>query len=315
MNSKLNVAVIQIGGINTSDSKEDTVSRLVSLLEEAANLGGELAVFPELTLTTFFPRTWFDDEADIDSYYEKSMPNPVVQPLFDRAKDLNCGFYLGYAELTPEGQRFNTSILVDKNGDIIGKYRKVHLPGHAENRAHEPNQHLEKRYFEVGDKGFGVFEFHGVKVGMCLCNDRRWPEVYRVMALQSADLVVLGYNTPDYVPFSREEPHGRMFTHLLSIQAGAYQNGIFVAASAKSGWEDNHHMIGGSAIVAPSGEILSKASGEEDEVIVRTIDLQNAQSYREGVFNFEAHRRPETYQIMIDRVGRGEPVKGWGTNS
>lgn len=305
---ELNLAVIQVGGINTNDSKEAVVRRLIGLLETAAERGAELAVFPELTLTTFFPRTWFEDEKQVEDYFEAKMPNQTVQPLFDRARELRCGFYLGYAELTEEGRRFNTSILVDRDGQIIGKYRKMHLPGHADNRTEEPNQHLEKKYFEEGDLGFGVFDFHGINVGMCLCNDRRWPEVYRAMALQSAEVVLLGYNTPDHVPGWPEEPHAKMFTHLLSIQAGAYQNAIFVAAAGKSGWEDGVHMIGGSAIAAPSGEILTKAAGEGDEVITYPIRLNQAEPYREGVFNFSAHRRPDAYNILVDRKGRGEPL-------
>ena len=308
MTRNLTLAVAQLGGINTDDSKPEVVARLIKLLEEAAGRGADLVVFPELTLTTFFPRTWFEDEDAVDGYFEKSMPNSDVQPLFDRAEQLAVGFYLGYAELTSDGKRYNTAILVNKQGGIVGKYRKMHLPGHADNRPGLPNQHLEKKYFLEGDLGFGVFDFHGTKVGMCLCNDRRWPEVYRALALQGAEVVVLGYNTPDFVPGWQEEPHAKMFAHLLSIQAGAYQNSVFVAAAGKSGFEDGNHMIGGSAVVAPSGEILSKAAGEDDEVLVVKADLEMSTPYRESVFDFAAHRRPDAYGIIAERKGRGEPL-------
>lgn len=307
MAREFNLAVAQVSGINTSESKAEVAARLTNQLEEAASRGADLVVFPELTLTTFFPRTWLADE-DIEQYFESAMPNSDVQQLFDRAKELRTGFYLGYAEMTKDGRRYNTSILVNKLGDIVGKYRKMHLPGHADNRSGLPNQHLEKRYFLEGNLGFGVFDFHGVKVGMCLCNDRRWPEVYRSLALQGAELVVLGYNTPDFVPGWQEEPHAKMFTHLLSLQAGAYQNSVFVGAAAKSGFEDGHHMIGGSAVVAPSGEVLAKSSGEGDEVIVVRIDLQMSEGYKSSVFDFSAHRRPDAYGIIAERKGRGEPI-------
>ena len=307
MARNLNLAVAQVGGINTSDTKAEVVSRLIKLLEEAAARRAELVVFPELTLTTFFSRTWLEED-QIDQYFETSMPNDDVQPLFDRAAELNVGFYLGYAELTSDGRRFNVSILVNKEGGIVGKYRKMHLPGHADNKEGLPNQHLEKRYFLEGDLGFGVFDFHGIKIGMCLCNDRRWPEVYRALSLQGAEVVVLGYNTPEFVPGWQEEPHAKMFTHLLSLQAGAYQNSVFVAAAGKSGFEDGHHLIGGSAIVAPSGEILAKATGESDEIVVVNANLDMSISYRESVFNFAAHRRPDAYTIISERKGRGEPL-------
>ena len=306
---RLGLAVAQVGGIDPSESRALVVRRLVELMKEAKSRGASVVVFPELTLTTFFPRYWFERDGEVNRFFETQMPNEHVQPLFDCAVELEVGFYLGYAELTPERRRFNTSILVDPEGRIRGKYRKVHLPGHADNRSEAPAQHLEKRYFEVGNLGFGVFEFMGCNVGMCICNDRRWPEVYRVLALQSADLVFLGYNTPSKVIGWEDQPHQGMFTHLLSLQAGAYQNSVWVAAAAKCGVEDGAHMIGGSVIVAPSGEIVARAVSEEDEVITAEIDFAMAQWFRQTVFNFAEHRQPLNYQLIVERVGRGEPLR------
>lgn len=308
MDRQFNLAVAQVGGIQPEEDRAAVVQRLIGLLEEADRQDSSFVVFPELTLTTFFPRYWEDDSARMDAYFETEMPSAEVKPLFARAAELGIGFYLGYAELTPDGRHFNTSILVDSTGEVVGKYRKIHLPGHADKLEGLRAQHLEKRYFEVGDLGFGVFDVDGVSVGMCLCNDRRWPEVYRVLALQGADVVVLGYNTPTEVPGWQEEPHAKMATHLLSLRAGAYQNAVWVAAAGKSGDEDGCHMIGGSAIAAPSGEILAKARTEADEVVVTTVDLDYSEPYRQSVFNFEAHRRPEHYSLIVDRVGRGEPL-------
>lgn len=305
---RLVLAVAQVGGISPSESRADVVGRLIELMREAKARGASVVVYPELTLTTFFPRYWFERDDEVNSFFETRMPNEDVQPLFDCAAELEVGFCLGYAELTPDGRRFNTAILVDPDGRIRGKYRKVHLPGHADNRTDVPAQHLEKRYFEVGDLGFGVFDFMGSSVGMCICNDRRWPEVYRVLALQSADMVFLGYNTPSKVLDWEDQPHQGMFTHLLSLQAGAYQNSVWVAAAAKCGVEDGAHMIGGSVIVAPSGEIVARAVSEEDEVITADVDLSMVERFRQNVFNFAAHRRPEHYGLIVERVGRGEPL-------
>lgn len=302
------LAVAQVGGIQPTDSRQEVVKRLIWLMQEAHTRGAEFVVFPELTLTTFFPRYWFDEPAELDAYFETSMPNNETAPLFDEARRLKVGFYLGYAELTGDGHRYNSAIVVDSAGEVAGKYRKIHLPGHDDNRSNLTHQHLEKRYFEVGDLGFGVFRVDGINIGMALCNDRRWPEVYRALSLQGADLVVLGYNTPMEVPGWNEEPHAKMGTHLLSLQAGAYQNSVWVAAAGKSGTEDGVYMIGGSAIAAPSGEIIARAAGDGDEVIVVSIDLGMADGYRESVFDFAAHRRPEHYSIIVERTGRGDPL-------
>ncbi len=308
MGRQLSLAVAQVGGIQPGESREDVVVRLLALLEDAAARSARFVVFPELTLTTFFPRYWLQELSEADLYFEREMPNEAVQPLFDRARELGVGLYLGYAELTADGHRFNTSIVVDSAGLIVGKYRKIHLPGHSRPVDHAASQHLEKYYFEVGDLGFGVFDVDGVRFGMCLCNDRRWAEVYRVLALQGAELVVLGYNTPLGLPGWEPEAHHSMSAHLLSLQAGAYQNSLWVAAAAKSGMEDGVPMIGGSAVVAPCGDVSARAFGTGDEVVHTVIDLDAAKAYRDEIFNFAAHRRPEHYSLIVERTGRGEPL-------
>lgn len=305
---KLGLAVAQMGPVNLADDRRQAVARLVEMLREAKGRNADLVVFPEMALTTFFPRYWMSEEEAVERFFERSMPNAGVQPLFDTARELGIGFYLGYAELAPDGHRFNTAVLVDKTANVIGKYRKIHLPGHADHKPDAPFQHLEKKFFEVGDCGFPVFESFGAKVGMCLCNDRRWPETWRVMSLQSAELGVLGYNTPSWNIHWNEPPHLRMHTHLISLQAAAYQNAMWIGAAAKCGFEDGFHMIGGSVIVAPSGEIAAQSSSEDDEVIFANIDLALGDTFREHVFNFARHRRPEHYGLIVERTGAGAPL-------
>ncbi|MCA8883818.1 MAG: N-carbamoyl-D-amino-acid hydrolase, partial [Rhodobacteraceae bacterium] len=170
------VAGAQMGPIARDDSRASAVARLVALLREAAGRGAKLVVFPELALTSFFPRWYMEDPEDVQRWFETDMPSATTRPLFDMAARLGVGFHLGYAELTPDGRRFNTAITVDGSGRVIGTYRKIHLPGHRDNEPWRPFQHLEKRYFEKGDLGFPVFDGFGGKIGMCICNDRRWPE-------------------------------------------------------------------------------------------------------------------------------------------
>ena len=308
MARKFNVAVAQMGPVHLADTRESVVNRLVAMLREAKGRGAQLVVFPELALTTFFPRYWITEQADVDRFFERSMPSETTRSLFEEARKLEVGFYLGYAELTPEGRRFNTSILVDRRGTIVGRYRKIHLPGHAEHKPEAPFQHLEKRYFEVGDTGFRVWKTMDTSMGMCICNDRRWPETFRVMALQGAELVVLGYNTPSVNIHWPEPPHLRMFTHLLLLQAHAHENAMWVAAAAKCGAEDGFHMIGGSCIVAPSGEIAAQSVTEDNEVITFDCDLALGDTFRQHVFNFAKHRRPEHYRLIVERTGAGEPI-------
>ena len=298
MSRRLSVAAAQLGPIGREESRQSVVARLLELLREAHARGAGLVVFPELALTTFFPRWWIPDEAELDAWFETEMPNAATRPLFETAADLGVAFYLGYAELVREGsrkRRFNTSILVDRTGRIVGKYRKVHLPGHSEHEPWRPFQHLEKRYFEPGDLGFPVFDAMGGRMGMCICNDRRWPETYRVMGLAGVELIMLGYNTPQHYPPVPQHDHLNHFHNHLVMQAGAYQNGTWVVGVAKCGVEEGCMLIGQSAIIAPTGEIVAMCTTLEDELALATCDLDRCTELREHIFNFKLHRQPQHY--------------------
>jgi predicted amidohydrolase len=228
--------------------------------------------------------------------------------LFERAQKHGLGMSFGYAELTPDGHHFNTAILVDRSGAIVGKYRKVHLPGHAEFDAQRTHQHLEKRYFEPGDLGFPVWRCLGGIFGMCICNDRRWPETYRVMGLQGVEMIVLGFNTPSVNSQKGDEgPQKRIFHHKLSVQAGAYQNSTWVVAVAKAGIEDGHPLFGCSLIVNPDGEIVAESKTESDEVILHACDLDATRFGKETIFDFKRHRRIEHYGRITAQAGAELP--------
>ena len=305
----VNVAAAQLGPIQRSDSRKDVVQRLLAHLHNAHAMGCHLVVFPELALTTFFPRWYMEDMAEMNHFYESQMPGPETQILFDTAKKLSIGFYLGYAELTVEnGQthRYNTSILVGRDGEIIGKYRKVHLPGHAQNEPWRAFQHLEKYYFEPGPS-FDVWRGFGGVMGMALCNDRRWSETYRIMGLQGVEMIMLGYNTPVHNPLAPEHDDLSMFHNQLVMQAGAYQNGTWVVGVAKAGLEEGCEMIGGTSIIAPSGEVVASCSTKGDELAIARCDLDLCNSYKNTTFNFDRHRRPETYGLITSRRGAIAP--------
>ena len=306
MTRHLITASAQMGPIAKSETRKDTVGRLLEMMREAHGRGAKLVVFTEMALTTFFPRWMIEDEAELDSYYETAMPSPATQPLFDEAAKLGIGFYLGYAELVIKAgvkHRYNTAILVDQTGKIVGKYRKVHLPGWAEPLPDRAFQHLEKRYFEPGDLGFPVWRTMGGIMGMAICNDRRWPETYRVMGLQGVEMVMLGYNTPFGHLNQQPMDSLTLFHNHLSLQAGAYQNATWVVGTAKCGNEEGSSMGGQSVIVAQSGEIVAQAVTVEDEVITTKCDLDMGRIYKETVFNFALHRRPEAYTLITERAG------------
>ena len=307
MSRHLRMAAAQLGPLHLSDTRTSATKRLVNLLREAHGMGAKFVVFPELAFTTFFPRHWYEDLAEVDRrFFESTMPSAETQPLFDAAKRLGVGFYIGYAELLQEGgrtRRFNTAILVGPDGSIAGKYRKIHLPGHADHKPEAAFQHLEKKYFEVGNLGFRVWRFMDTITGMLICNDRRWPEAFRVLALQGAEVVALGFNTPSENLNYPEPPALRVHHHLIMAQSMAFQNATWLVETAKCGFEDGYRMFGHSLIVAPTGEIAAKSVTEEDEVICVNADIDLAADLKRTMFNFAAHRRPEHYRLIVDRIG------------
>jgi len=303
MSRIITIGAAQLGPIQKDHTREEVVGRLIDLLRTAAKSSCDLVVFPELALTTFFPRWFVDDITEMDHYYETEMPSTVTQPLFDEAKRLGVGFSLGYAELTTDGHRFNTQILVEKDGSVVAKYRKVHIPGHEHNEPNRPFQHAERYYFEPSMEGFGVWKAFDARVGMMICNDRRWPESYRVMGLQGVELILCGYNTPiHYVPDpSQDILQG--FHNALVMQSGAYQNGSWVVGVAKGGNEEGVDSLGQSMIVAPSGQIVAQAMTTDDELIVARCDMDWCQRYTGTLFDFDKYRRPEVYGRITSQRG------------
>ena len=305
---ELVVGGAQMGPIQRADPREAVVARMLALLDEAAGAGCDVVVFPELALTTFFPRWWMEDRSEVEGWFEREMPSAATRPLFDRAREHGVAISFGYAELTPGGRRFNTQILTDRTGAVVGRYRKVHLPGHSDRDDDRAFQHLEKRYFEPGDLGFSAWRVMGAVMGMMICNDRRWPEAWRELGLQGVELVLLGYNTPSANSQNAGEGvERRLRHHELVVTAGAYQNATWAVAVAKAGDEDGHPLMGGSLIVDPEGMVVARAAGEGDELIVHACDMDATRFGKTTIFDFARHRRIEQYGRIATQTGAAAP--------
>ncbi len=308
----ITVGAAQLGPVSRQDSRDQVVLRLLEMLREAKSRGCDLVVFTECALTPFFPRFWEEDIAGCDPWFERQMPGPETEILFAEAKKLGIGFHLGFAERVEEsGQtlRYNSSILVGPDGQIIGKYRKIHLPGLDTKEGDNPHRCYEKRYFNVGNLGFRAWRAFGGVVGMCLGNDRRWPETYRVLALQGAELIVLGYNTAADHPDHPELDHLTNYHSMLAMQSGAYHNGCFVVGVAKAGQEEGIQQIGRSAIIAPSGEVVTQCTTLGDELVVHRCNLDQATFYKKHLFNFADRRQIEAYSLITETRGPIPPCE------
>ncbi len=301
MSRTVTVAAAQMGAIARADSRKVVVDRMVALLHQAVERRADFVVYPELALTTFFPRWHITSDEELVAFYETRMPSPETVPLFEAAARAQIAFAFGYAEIDGDThQRFNTFVIVDRDGRIALKYRKVHLPGHAEPEPWRAFQHLEKRYFSVGNLGFPVTRMLGGTIGAMICNDRRWPESYRMLGLKGAELIVLGYNTPRHNPPAPDHDRLSEFHNQLVMQSGAYQNGTFVVGVAKAGFEEGCELIGNSSIIAPTGELIAQTISQSDEVVVATCDLDTTKSYKTTVFDFARHRQPQHYGALVE---------------
>ena len=143
MSRVVRIAAAQSGPVSRDASREETLDRLISLMRQAASEQADLIVFTECALTPFFSHWWIDDESELDPYYEPAGPGGSTQALFDEAERLKIGFHLGFAEVVEDESgkhRYNSSVLVDAEGNVIGRFRKVHLPGHSDHRPGNPFQ-------------------------------------------------------------------------------------------------------------------------------------------------------------------------------
>ncbi len=281
------VAAAQMGAINEGTTREECVERMQALMEQAVAEDVEILAYPELALTPYFPKRIRDDA---DQFFETEMPNKAVAPLFQRAREARIAFHLGYAE--KDGlRRFNTSIYVDADGTMLGIYRKIHLPGVTKPDGYA--KVYEPHFFQSGDTGFKVFDGGKARVGIAICQDRRYGESFRCLGLLGAEIVLSGYNTPAY-PLS-------LAHNELSLRAGAYQNSLFVVGIAHCGVEDGLELIAGSCVVDPLGEIVAKASTSGDELVAARIDLDVMLPARKR-WDFFGRRHPEHYGLLTQPV-------------
>jgi predicted amidohydrolase len=287
----LKVAAAQMGPNNEGASREEIVDRMLALLDRAAAEQVELIAYPEMALTTYFPKKI---RTDYDQFFESEVPPKALEPLLRRAAAARVAVHVGFCEKA-EGKYFNTALLTDRDGRLCGTFRKIHLPG-----TKAPDgfaQVYEPYYFAHGDTGYRVFDACGAKVGIAICQDRRYPESYRALALQGAEVILIGYNTPiSALALDLNE---------LCMRAGAYANACFVVGIAKAGVEDGVELIGGSCIISPQGQVLTKAATTGDELIVTTVDLGQMAPVRKR-WNFLGRRQPQHYGILLQPVTERE---------
>ncbi len=287
----IKVAAAQMGPNNEGTPRDAIVERMLALLETAKREGVELIVYPEMALTTYFPKKI---RQDFDQFFETEVPPKALEPLLRRAAEARIAVHVGFCEKA-DGKHFNSALLTDRDGRLCGTFRKIHLPG-----TKAPDgfaQVYEPYYFAHGDTGYRVWDCAGAKVGIAICQDRRYPESYRALALQGAEIILIGYNTPISAL--------ALDLNDLCMRAGAYANACFVVGVAKAGIEDGVELIGGSSIINPLGQIIAKVTTSGDEVIAARLDLDTMTPVRKR-WNFLGRRQPQHYAGLLAPVTEKE---------
>lgn len=290
----IKLAAAQMGPNNEGMPREAIVGRMIALLDRAISDGVELIAYPEMALTTYFPKKV---RPDFDQFFETEVPPKALEPLLRRAAAARVAVHVGFCEKA-DGRYFNTALLTDRDGRLCGTFRKIHLPG-----TKAPDgfaQVFEPYYFAHGDTGYRVFDCAGARMGVAICQDRRYPESYRCLALQGAEIILIGYNTPAS-PLALD-------LNELCMRSGAYANLCFVVGVAKAGVEDGVELIGGSCIINPLGQVLAKAATTGDELVVARIDLDQMVPVRKR-WNFLGRRQPQHYGFMLQPVTEKEPYR------
>ncbi|MBE3572102.1 MAG: carbon-nitrogen hydrolase family protein [Moorella humiferrea] len=285
MMNSLRVAALQMGP--ASQTAQAVLERMLKLIEDAGRGGAQIVCFPELAFTPYFPSRPLNTE-DREKYFEE-LPSERIEPLLTLARVYRLGIILPYAEKAA-GRFYNSALIIDGEGHICGKYRKIHLPlSQPDSRGKVRN--YEDQYFRSGDLGIPVFSIDGVKIGVQICYDRHFPEGFRVLALQGAEVVFLPTNSPSYGLQERR----RLWEALLTVRA--YENGIFLVVAAKAGVENGIEYLGGSSIVSPRGDFLAQAKSNNDEIVLAELNLDLVLEARKDL-PFQLVRRPECYQLL-----------------
>ncbi|MEK4251520.1 carbon-nitrogen hydrolase family protein [Paenibacillus sp. FSL W7-1287] len=264
---------LTIGAAQMAPNDEDiqvNLERIVRMMETAKDQGVQVVAFPELALTPFFPVIYL---RQFRHYFMEDNCEEITT-IRNKAKELKLTTIFGYAEVD-KGHYYNTAMVVDSNGAIAGKYRKVHIPAPMINNA---MGNYEKIYFEPGNLGYPVIPADHVKIGLQICYDRHFPEGFRELALHDADII---FNLTATSSFASD---WRSDTWKLMLRARAFENNVFVVGVNKTGIEYGKEYYGHCMIVSPlGGEILGFADTSQDDVLLtHTIDLED---------RWEAHLR------------------------
>jgi agmatine deiminase len=297
---------VTIGLIQTkvSDDAKVNLDKTVERIREAAKKGAQVICLQELYRAKYFPQ---HEKRDATRFAE-TIPGESTETLSKLAEELGVVLVVPVFEKDPSGKYYNSAAVIDADGRIMGKYRKMHIP-------HDPFFY-EKDYFEAGNMGYRVFKTRYLSLAVLICYDQWFPEAARISTLKGAD--ILFYPTAIGYPDENQEKEDWYDAWEVVQRSHAIANGVHVAAVNRVGNEEKLSFWGASFVCDAFGKVLKRASKDKEEVLVVEIDTSQNKSIRDswGFFN---NRRPETYGPIVSHdtpahLGYGMPAE-WERHS
>ncbi len=279
MAEKVRVGLVQM---RCSAQPERNMERTLDLINDGAESGCQVVCLQELFRSRYFCQE--EDERRFD--LAEPIPGPTTESLSSLARELELVIIASIFEKRAAGIYHNTAVVLDQDGSLVGKYRKMHIP--------DDPHYYEKFYFTPGDLGFQSHSTRQGRVGVLVCWDQWFPEAARLTTLAGAQM--LFYPTAiGWIPGQSEQTNLAQHSAWETIQRShAVANGVFVAAVNRVGQEDNLQFWGQSFICDPFGRVIAKASADDDEILIADLDLAGVERIRRE-WCFLRDRRVDAY--------------------
>ncbi|MFH1785940.1 MAG: carbon-nitrogen hydrolase [Candidatus Micrarchaeota archaeon] len=278
----MKIALIQM---SMTDNQDENLSKALQFIKEASEKGAKIICLPELFTSTYFPQ---EENVNTEKFTE-SIPGKSHDLLSKAAKD-NQVVIIGGSIFEKADKLYNTSMVFDENGKLLGNYRKIHIP--------YDEKFYEKNYFEKGDLGYKVFETKYGRIAVLICYDQWFPEAARIVSLMGADMIF--YPTAIGICDSIKQTEGNWQEAWEGVQRGhAIANGVVVAGVNRVGKEGETNFWGGSFVYSQFGTLITKADDTEG-VVIAEINTELGKEVKEGWGLFH-NRRPETYQKITEK--------------
>ena len=284
---KIKIALLQL---KSEHNASKNLAKTISKIHEAATQGAQIICLEELFLTDYFAQTMDRENFKL----AESIPGPTSSALSDAARDNHVSIIGSLFEKRSSGIYYNTAIAIDEKGIIAGQYRKMHIP--------DDPRFYEKFYFTPGDLGFESAQLGLIQAGLLICWDQWFPEAARLTALSGAQIIFY----PTAIGWGGEDRHDALLGQeqleaWITIQRShAIANGVFIAAVNRVGIEHDIEFWGHSFVCSPSGQIISMASRDHEEILIAELDLTSIDEQREG-WPFLRDRRIDAYQNLNQR--------------